>query len=108
MGRRLKERARALGWSDAEVARRLGMAQTRYANYAGDVREPDFATFVRICRVLGIRPDVVLGFARDESASGDDEMRQTLGALAQALSGDDLRTVVRVAEALAAYGPRTT
>lgn len=101
VGQRLKERARALGWTDAEVARRLGMGQNRYANYVSDTREPDFATFVRICRVLGTRPDVVLGLVPEAASDEDDEMRRTLGALAQALSGNDLKTLVRVAEALA-------
>ena len=51
-GDRLRTRARELGMSDSDVAKRLGLAQSRYANYVNENRQPDFATLVRICRVL--------------------------------------------------------
>ena len=63
MGARLRARARELGLSDSEVARRLDLSQPRYANYVNDTNEPDLATFVRICRALGTSPDKVLAFA---------------------------------------------
>jgi transcriptional regulator with XRE-family HTH domain len=68
-GERLRARARELGWTDAEVARRLDLDQARYSNYVNANREPDFATFVRICRVLATTPNEVLGF---DLPTGDD------------------------------------
>ena len=62
IGERLQARARELGLTDAEVARRLGLAQGRYSNYVNANREPDLATLVRICRELAITPDELLGF----------------------------------------------
>ncbi len=70
MGGRMRARARELGWSDAEVARRLGLAQTRYANYVTDRHEPDLATLVRICAVLGMSADMLLGIRPVPSEAG--------------------------------------
>ena len=56
VGKILRRRAREDGWSDAEVARRVGIQPRRYSNYVNDVREPDFETFVKICRTLGLEP----------------------------------------------------
>jgi transcriptional regulator with XRE-family HTH domain len=47
--KRLRERARQLQLSDAEVARRAGLAERRYGHYVRGMREPDYATLVRIC-----------------------------------------------------------
>jgi transcriptional regulator with XRE-family HTH domain len=62
IGGRLKARAKELHLNDAEVARRLGLAQSRYAHYVSGTREPDFQTFIRICRTLRTSPDRLLGF----------------------------------------------
>ena len=63
LGLRLKARARELGITDSEVARRVGIGQPRYANYVNDTNEPDLGTLARICRALKTSPDVVMGFA---------------------------------------------
>lgn len=52
IGEKLRECAQLLGLSDMEVARRVGLSQSRYANYGLNKREPDFATFAKICRIL--------------------------------------------------------
>ena len=54
---RIRERARELGLSDAEVARRAGLSERRYGYYATGEREPNLATLVRICEVLAATPD---------------------------------------------------
>ena len=66
VGEKLQARARELGLTDAEVARRLGLAQGRYSNYVNGAREPDLATLARICRELAISPDELLGFRTRE------------------------------------------
>ena len=72
VGEKLQARARELGLTDAEVARRLGLAQGRYSNYVNGAREPDLATLARICRELAISPDELLGFRtrEDDGATG--------------------------------------
>lgn len=103
LGERLRARARELGISDTEVARRLGVSQSRYANYVVDKREPDFATFVRICRVLGTTPDLLLGFgAVPEASSEEERLRQEITAALLSMDGKPLRTTAEVVAALAA------
>lgn len=60
-GERLRERARELGISDSEVARRVGMTQRRYSSYVNMAREPNYEDLLRVCAALGITPDHVLG-----------------------------------------------
>ena len=59
---RVRARARELGLTDADVARRLDLSPTRYANYMGRSREPDLMLFTRICRTLDTTPDRILSF----------------------------------------------
>jgi transcriptional regulator with XRE-family HTH domain len=111
LGQRMKDRARALGWSDAEVARRLGLAQTRYAKYATDRHEPNLATLLRICRVLGLEPGELLGYAPSSpAATGEaapaadppERLRRRIAAVSQAMDEATLRLAAEVMDALAA------
>lgn len=101
-GDRLRARARALGLTDAEVARRLGLAQSRYANYVNGNREPDLATFARICRALATTPDDILGFGAHagEDAGAGDERKRALAAI-EAMGRPALKVAAVVLEALA-------
>ena len=58
---RLRERAKQLGISNAEAARRVGLEERRYAHYASGRREPDMATLVNIAEILGTTPNWLLG-----------------------------------------------
>ncbi len=60
LGQKLRERAAELGLSNSEVARRAQLDERRYGNYIRDARKPDFATLVRICRVLLTTPNDLL------------------------------------------------
>jgi transcriptional regulator with XRE-family HTH domain len=104
LGEKLRARARELGLSDTEVARRLGLSQSRYANYVVNKREPDFTTFVKICRVLGTTPDLLLGFgALPGTSSEDEQLRGDIQAAVQSMSSQALRTTAEVVAALSAY-----
>lgn len=59
--RRLRERARQLGISNAEAARRIGLDERRYAHYASGRREPDLMTLKLISTGLATTPDWLLG-----------------------------------------------
>lgn len=101
LGERLKARIKALGLTDAEVARRAGLSETRFAHYVRDRREPDYGTFVRICRLLATTPDALLDF---DGPATDDEAAVLLDRLhVVALTMDEptLRTAVEVVTAMA-------
>ena len=83
------------------MARRVGLAQTRYANYVTDRHEPDLATLMRICTVLGTSASDLLRTAVD----GHDEaarLRGRIAAAAQALDQQALGVLVIVADGLIA------
>jgi len=110
IGDRLKSRAAELGLSGAEVARRAGLTATRYGHYVQDIREPDLATLVRICRVLGLRPDVLLAYDQADPAS-DALMakRAAVAAYVDVLDAGSLDLVLLVVQAIAATtGLRST
>ncbi len=78
-GERLRARARELGLSDSEVARRIGLTQRRYSSYVNMTREPNFQDLLRICAGLRTTPDWVLGAGVPEPA--DEVGRRALAAL---------------------------
>lgn len=103
MGDRLRARARELGFSDAEVARRLGVGQTRYANYIKDRHEPDLPTFARICAVLAVQPGELLG--RPAAATDEDARSMSrVAAAMEALDTAGLSILAAVADGLVATG----
>lgn len=101
MGARLRARARELGLSDTEVARRLDISQPRYANYVNDTNEPDLATLVRICRALGMTPDEALAFADAPRRPADDVLKAKITAAAGCMDAAHLRIAAALMETLA-------
>lgn len=99
MGKRLRARAVELGWSDAEVARRLGLAQTRYASYVTDKHEPDLATLLRICAVLGVPVTWLLGVAEDDADGAGGALARSVSTL-KALDPASFHIAAAVLDAL--------
>ncbi len=88
--------------SDAEVARRAGLGERRYAHYVTGKREPDLATLLRISQVLGATPNQLLGW--EELTAPTNERHALLERLHSALTPlneDDFRIVVAAVEAIA-------
>jgi transcriptional regulator with XRE-family HTH domain len=103
LGRRLKRRAKELGLSDAEVARRADLSETRYGHYVGGRREPDLATLVRISRVLGISVGWLLGLEEKVNPSPEDAARERILAAMSGLEPSALSVVVEIVETLARH-----
>jgi transcriptional regulator with XRE-family HTH domain len=101
LGGRLRARARELGWSDAEVARRAGLGQTRYAGYVLDQHEPDLATLIRICAALGISVGSILGQI-EGGPDGDAALRDRVIAGMGALDSESLKALAIVTDGLVA------
>jgi transcriptional regulator with XRE-family HTH domain len=101
-GERLKKQALHLGISNAEAARRAGLAERRFNNYCNDDREPDLATLVRIAQTLETTPDILLG-VNDMPEQGEHEtMLDRLISAARALPTTELEIVTAQTEALLA------
>lgn len=101
--KRLRERARELELSDAEVARRAGLAERRYGHYVRGMREPDFETLLRICVVLDITPNDLLMLGDSPPSDEHDRWLSRLIATARQLETDDLKLAVRQVEVLAEH-----
>lgn len=98
--KRLRERARQLELSDAEVARRAGLAERRYGLYVRGTREPDFGTLLRICAVLDVTPNDLLLAGREVRPPAYDRWLSRLVTAGRQLEADDVRLAVRQVEAL--------
>ncbi|WP_253626100.1 helix-turn-helix domain-containing protein [Bradyrhizobium sp. USDA 4515] len=100
--KRLRDRARELGLSDAEVARRAGLAERRYGHYTRGARQPDFQTLLRICQVLGVTPNDLLIKAQSR-LSQQGRWQERLRAAGAQLDVDDLRMAVAQVEVIVDY-----
>lgn len=99
LGKQLRKRARQLGLSDAEVARRADLGERRYGHYVTGTREPNLATLLRICSVLDTTPNKLLGY--EKTAPPKDKharMSARLNAAANVLEADDLQVAVKQVE----------
>ena len=86
---KLRERARQLGISIAEAARRCGLDERRFGHYASGRREPDLATLVRIAEALGTTPNWLLGVASANAANS--EISGLIDRFANASNGMNMR-----------------
>lgn len=106
LGKRLKQRAAALGLSDTKVAERVGLSQTRYAAYAVDKHEPDLAMFLRICRALESDPNTLLGWSERKSIGKAEQLRLWIAVDLAMLGVKALGAVQVMTTALAAVAER--
>jgi transcriptional regulator with XRE-family HTH domain len=106
---RIRERARELGLSYAEVARRAGLSERRYGYYATGEREPNLDTLVRICEVLGATPnDMLLPEGKPPVQSASERLLARIGAATDNLSLTDLNLAACLVECVSAHRQRRT
>jgi transcriptional regulator with XRE-family HTH domain len=101
--KRLRERARQLNLSDAEVARRAGLAERRYGHYVRATHEPDYATLLRICAALDVTPNDLLLPPPAAKQSLQERWLSRLAGIGRMLPIDDLQLAVRQVEVLLAH-----
>jgi transcriptional regulator with XRE-family HTH domain len=107
LARRLQERARQLGISYAEAARRVGLDERRFAHYVSGRREPDMATLVRISSALGTSPNWLLGVST--AVADDPELALFIERFTNAANGmtkQELELCTIQAEAIVAAKTR--
>ena len=61
VGKRLKESRKYAGYTQREVAEKLGMLQPAYARYESGVLELDYQKLVFLCRLFSVSSDFILG-----------------------------------------------
>lgn len=101
---RLQDRAKQLGISNAEAARRVGLDERRYAHYASGKREPDLATVLKIAVSLSTSPNWLLGFVEPDA---DDPVKmalvERLFTASTAITNETLELLAIQAEAVAKF-----
>jgi transcriptional regulator with XRE-family HTH domain len=102
LAKSLRKRAEELGLSHAEIARRVGLSERRYAHYVAGRNEPDLATLVRIATILESTPNELLGFGSEMKRSGRDRLTDRLNVAVKSMDDRALEITVIQAEAVAA------
>jgi transcriptional regulator with XRE-family HTH domain len=102
-GQNLRQRARELELTDAEVARRSGLTERRYGHYVTGAREPDLATLLRICQILNSSPNELLGWDGATSRSRQNKLYARLHSAARGMPKPYLELLVVEAEALSRH-----
>ena len=102
LAKNLKKRAEQLKLSHAEIARRIGLSERRYAHYVAGRNEPDLGTLGRIAQTLGTTPNELLGFGSDTKPSKRSLLKDRLNVAAMAMDERQLEMTVIQAEAVAA------
>jgi transcriptional regulator with XRE-family HTH domain len=102
---RLRQRARQLGISNSEAARRAGLDERRYQHYISGRSEPNLATILQIARALDTHPNDLLGVAAQSRGKMDRaRLIKRLQSAAKAMSDEALELTVVQAEAVALVG----
>ena len=61
LGQRICELRTALGWSQVQLANRLGAAKQTVSNWENDNIQPSIEMLVRLAKIFGVTTDYLLG-----------------------------------------------
>ena len=97
----VRERAKALELSHAEIARRSGLTERRFGHYVTGTREPDLATLVKISRALDTTPNALLGLEEPQKRTARDaNVRAAITAGIAVLTMSNLRVVKEMIDSM--------
>lgn len=61
LGQRICAMRAALGWSQVDLARRLGVAKQTVSNWENDNIQPSIEMLMRVAKLFGVSTDYLLG-----------------------------------------------
>ncbi len=106
IGARLKESREYIGMSQERAANELGMARASLSAIENGKRKLTAAELSHICRLYGVRPDVVIG---DAAPYQEDDTTMSILRTSKELGSHDREQLLRFAEFLKSAGsPRDT
>lgn len=79
LGERLRNLREAAGWTQIELAARLGVANSTVSQYEGDRRVPDADTLLRFAHLYKVSLDYLLG--NEEVPAPDPQYRAILRSM---------------------------
>lgn len=73
LGQRISEIRTSTGWSQVELAKRLGVAKQTVSNWENENIQPSIEMLIRVARIFNVSTDYLLGL--------DDELRLSVHGL---------------------------
>lgn len=69
LGQRIYELRTAFGWSQVELAKRLGVAKQTASNWENDNIQPSIEMLVRLAKLFNVTTDYLLGLEEEPRIS---------------------------------------
>ena len=83
LGERIYELRTAFGWSQVELARRLGVAKQTASNWENDNIQPSIDMLVRLAKLFNVTTDYLLGLDSEPRISVDGLPQSVIAHLSQ-------------------------
>ncbi len=100
----LKKLRLDFGFTQSEIANKLGISQQAYANYESGKRQPDQNTLIKIADIFDVSTDYLLGRTKElqtpQNENTRDEQSHELLEIFDTLSSSDKDKVIGYASAL--------
>lgn len=90
LGQRIMELRTAFGWSQVELAKRLGVAKQTVSNWENENIQPSIEMLVRLSKIFGVTTDYLLGLDNAVRLNIDGLSSETVAHLALLIN--DLKT----------------
>lgn len=82
------------GFSQAEIAKSLGITQQAYANYERGVREADYDTLAKLAKLFDTSIDFLLGHTADSSPSSSGTWIPVLGKVQAGVPVEAIQDII--------------
>lgn len=89
LGQRIGELRTAIGWSQVDLAKRLGVAKQTVSNWENENIQPSIEMLVRLSKLFGVSTDYLLGLEQLPRLNVDGLPLPVVGHLSQLI--EDLR-----------------
>lgn len=90
LGTRIQELRSSFGWSQVELAKRLGVAKQTVSNWENENIQPSIEMLIRLARLFHVTTDYLLGLENIPRLSVDGLPVHVVGHLSQLI--EDYRT----------------
>jgi transcriptional regulator with XRE-family HTH domain len=101
VGANIRYHRMKLGLSTRELAEKLGVQQPNITQMENDQRQPDLDKVVKMCRIFGITPDELLGYAKTINVDGHNIVyKEAENAEKKGLSKEQIAAAIRFATEL--------
>ena len=91
LGQRICEMRTSFGWSQVELARRLGVAKQAVSNWENDNIQPSIEMLVRLAKLFSTSTDYLLGLEKTPRLSVDGLPIHVVAHVAQLI--EDYRSI---------------